>query len=148
MQKQLAEFFKVCFPQVISLEYFSDGCAGQYKNLKNFLNLCHHLKDFNLSASWSFFATSHDRSPCDGVGSPVKCKLTNASLTAPVDSPILSIQAANDYCSTYISGITFFHLFSSDIEAHCQMLKNRYNKGKTVRHQRIPLLLAKYCLQQ
>ena len=27
--------------QVTKIFYFSDGCAGQYKNRKNFLNLCH-----------------------------------------------------------------------------------------------------------
>ena len=27
------------------VHYFSDGCAGQYKNCKNFLNLCLHTSD-------------------------------------------------------------------------------------------------------
>ena len=28
------------------VHYFSDGCAGQYKNCKNFLDLCFHNSDF------------------------------------------------------------------------------------------------------
>ena len=28
------------------VHYFSDGRAGQYKNCKNFLNLCLHNSDF------------------------------------------------------------------------------------------------------
>ena len=35
--------------------YFSVGCAGQYKNCKNFINLCH------LECVWNFFATSHGK---------------------------------------------------------------------------------------
>ena len=51
--------------------YFSEGCAEQYKNHKN-LNLCHHQQDFNMDAEWIFFATSHGKSPCNGVGAFVK----------------------------------------------------------------------------
>ena len=36
------------------VEYFSDVCAGQYKNRKNFYNLCHHKADFNIEAKWAF----------------------------------------------------------------------------------------------
>ena len=30
------------------VHYFSDGCAGQYKNCKKFFNLCHNKKDFAI----------------------------------------------------------------------------------------------------
>ena len=29
------------------VHYFSDGCVGQYKNCKDFINLWHHKDDFN-----------------------------------------------------------------------------------------------------
>ena len=48
--------------------YFSDSCAEQYKNRKNFINLFHHQQDFNIGAEWIFFATSYGKSPCEGVG--------------------------------------------------------------------------------
>ena len=35
--------------------YVSDGCAAQYKNCKNFLNLCSHEADFGVPAEWHFF---------------------------------------------------------------------------------------------
>ena len=47
--------------------YFTDGCTGQYKNRKNFLKLCCHLEDFQIKGKWCFFATSHGKSPCDGI---------------------------------------------------------------------------------
>ena len=46
--------------------YFSDGCAAQYKNCKNVINLCHHVDDFNVEAEWHFFATSHGKTAGDG----------------------------------------------------------------------------------
>ena len=37
--------------------YFNDGASSQYKNCKNFINLCHHNSDHGLEAEWNFFAT-------------------------------------------------------------------------------------------
>ena len=59
---------KVKLPDTKKIICISDGCAGQYKNCKNFLNLCLHEKDFDLKAEWQFFATSHGKGPCDGLG--------------------------------------------------------------------------------
>ena len=55
LQTILTKHLKERFPQVNFLEYFSDGCSGQYKNYKNFFNLTYHKQDFNLNASWNFF---------------------------------------------------------------------------------------------
>jgi len=46
--------------------YFSDGAASQYKNRKNFINLCHHQDDFGVPVEWHFSATSHGKGACDG----------------------------------------------------------------------------------
>ena len=78
VQQILTSNTKEKFVAIKRLEYFSDGCSGQYKNYKNFFKLIHHLHNFNLKASWSFFATSHGKSPCNGVGEMIKCKLTQA----------------------------------------------------------------------
>ena len=66
-QRHLVEFLITNY-NVTKMIYFSDGCAGQYKNCKNFINLCHHYEDFGLVAEWYFFATSHGKGPPDGVG--------------------------------------------------------------------------------
>ena len=34
------------FPHVKKIHYFTGGCAGQYKNKNNFVNLCHHEDDW------------------------------------------------------------------------------------------------------
>ena len=62
--------------------YFSDSCAGQYKNCKNFMNLCHHSVDFRAEAEWQF-ATSHGKGPYNGVGGLPKRMATKASLERP-----------------------------------------------------------------
>ena len=47
-----------CFISELSkIYYFSDGCAGQYKNTFNFINFCYHKMDFDVECEWHFFAT-------------------------------------------------------------------------------------------
>ena len=52
--------------------YFSDGAASQYKNRKNFINLCYHKEDFGISAEWHFSTTVHGKGACDGLGGTIK----------------------------------------------------------------------------
>ena len=42
IQKMFLNYIKKHFPKVKKVEYFSDGCAAQYKNRYNFANLCMH----------------------------------------------------------------------------------------------------------
>ena len=65
-------FVKTKLPFVKKAVYFSDGAASQYKNYKVFINLYFNQQDHNLKAEWYFFATSHGKSPCDGVGGTAK----------------------------------------------------------------------------
>ena len=73
IQTLLVEFLKQRLPNVTKIYYVSDGCGGQYTNFKNFLNLCSNKEDFSIEAEWIFFATSHGKSPYDGIGGAVKC---------------------------------------------------------------------------
>ena len=52
LQKQLINQVKENYNRTRKLKYYSDGCAGQYKNFKNIENLCNHKADFNLDADW------------------------------------------------------------------------------------------------
>src|SRR5207248_4208795 len=62
--RESIEYLKGLIGEINHIHYFSDGSAAQYKNFNTFLNLCHHLTDFNISAEWNFFGTSHGKSPC------------------------------------------------------------------------------------
>jgi len=80
-QKRLISFLRSklgCLPKKIY--YFSDGAASQYKNRKNFVNLCLHNHDFGIKAEWHFSATSHGKGACDGLGGTVKRLAAKASL--------------------------------------------------------------------
>ena len=113
------------------MEYFSDGWAGQYKNFKNFKNLSYHEKDFGSFASWSFFATGHGKSPCDGIRGVVKRKLTRESLIRRHGKEILTSLAAYDYCANTLHDVKCVHLDEEDLCICRNKLVERYSKGNT-----------------
>jgi hypothetical protein len=106
-QKVAVQYLKRNFPAVKSVVYFSDGCSAQYKNCKNFLNLCLNKKYFDLEAKWCFFATSHRKSPCDGIGGTVKRTVTKASLQRSPVNPIDNAEKLFDFCNRKIENINF-----------------------------------------
>ena len=62
VQKEISECLKENHPKINQVHYFTDGCAGQYKNRNSFKNLTNHHEDFGMKAEHSFFATSHGKS--------------------------------------------------------------------------------------
>ena len=112
IQQIITEHFKITIPQIRRLEYFSDGCAGQYKNKKNFYNLCQHNKDFGFEGTWNFFATSHGKSPCYGIGGTVKRVTARASLQRPKENHIITPLQMYNFCSSTssLSTIKFFFI--------------------------------------
>ena len=103
-------------PELHKIHYFSDGCGGQYKNCKNFTKLCLHKKDYNISAVWNFFATSHGKSSCDGLGGTLKWLVARTSLLAPVDGQITTADLMFKWCTDHVSGVKFQFLSEEDIK--------------------------------
>lgn len=132
LQKLVCNYIKENLPQIKRLEYWSDGCAGQYKNFKNLMNLCHHDVDFGFPALWSFFATSHGKSPCDGIGGTVKRKMARTSLQRPVNDQILTFQAVEKFCQEELQTIVFFSIYKEDMVAVRETMDKRYAEGDTV----------------
>ena len=114
------------------ITYYSDGYAGQYKNYKNFMNLCLHEIDFGLTADWVFFATSHGKSPCDGIGGTVKRLVRRESLHRPIDNQIINQQMFFNFCMVNIPGIIFKFLSSRMINQSRQNLLPRHAQGRTI----------------
>ena len=54
VQNEILKKVLADLPETKDVTYFSDGCASQYKNQKNF-NLCQHSSDFRINAKWVFF---------------------------------------------------------------------------------------------
>lgn len=130
----LMPHLKTKLPQMSKVMYYSDGCSGQYKNYKNFLNLCHHQSDYLVDAEWHFFATSHGKSPCDGIGGTVKRLVARASLQATTSDHILSPLEMYNWLTKHIPGITFQYVTEADVASNAVKfeLAARFAAGKTV----------------
>ena len=130
-QKKLIEYLKgeELFKNVKRISYHSDGAGNQYKNCNNFSNLCHHKEDFNIDAEWHFFATSHGKSACDGVGGTVKRLAAKASLqTTTIRNPTELYQWAVEN----LKGIKFLYCSAEEYDKTQDELKDRFAKAKTL----------------
>ncbi|KAL5477704.1 hypothetical protein EMCRGX_G024538 [Ephydatia muelleri] len=113
--------------------YMSDGCAAQYKNCKNFLNLCHHFADFGVHAEWHFFATSHGKSAGgDGAGGTVKRVATKACLQHPYDNHILTALQLYEFAVGHIQGMHFGFATVQEHDDEAKMLEERHKMSRTV----------------
>ncbi|GBN70056.1 hypothetical protein AVEN_138700-1 [Araneus ventricosus] len=119
------------FPLVKKIIYFSDGSSAQYKNRKNFVNICHHESDFKLKSEWHFFATSHGKSSCDGIGGTVKRLAARTSLHRPYNNQILTAKDLFSFCTATITNIKFFFVPSVNVIEVESKLQQRFNEVPT-----------------
>lgn len=132
-QKKLIEFLRGIFPNLKKLYYFSDGSAAQYKNCKNFVNLCYHKEDFDgIEAEWHFYATAHGKGVCDGVGGTVKRLAAKASLQSPTDNQILTPFQLFQWGVRNIPSVTFFYVTNEEYVEEEKVLKTRFKEAVAV----------------
>ena len=120
------------FNSLAKIIYFSDGCAGQYKNCKNFVNLCLHEEDFGVPCEWHFFATSHGKGPSDGIGGTIKREATKASLQRPDNDQILSPLQLFQFVEANLKGINADFVDSEERSAEERLLIDRFATAKTI----------------
>lgn len=125
-QKQLINDIKNISPTVEKVIYFTDGSGSQYKNKKNFVNVCHHAKDFGMQAEWNFFASSHGKNACDGVGATTKREITKISLRRPYTNQILTPKDMFECCSEKFSGIAYLYVSEEEVEDSKKKLERRF----------------------
>jgi hypothetical protein len=123
---------QVLCPEVKKVYYFSDGAASQYKNFKNFSNAVYHEDDFGMCAEWHFFATSHGKNACDGVGGTVKREAAKASLQATVTGHILTPRDLYEWSQSHILNIKFFFISNEEVTAHMDGQQQRFSNAKSV----------------
>lgn len=87
---------------------------------------------FGIDATWVFFATSHGKSPCDGIGGTVKRLTARASLQRPYSEQILDVSSMLDFCKTNIPGIAFIYISKERMEEVRADLKERFAMGHTI----------------
>lgn len=154
-QKKLVEFMTTKFQTVPKkIFYYSDGCAAQYKNKKNFINLCYHKQDFGVEAEWHFSATAHGKGPCDGVGGSVKRLAARASLQRPYDNQILTPIQLYEWAVENLSGINFAFSTQDEYVESETFLNDRFSQAVTIKgtqqyHAYIPVhsSVSKICVK-
>jgi hypothetical protein len=132
-QKRLISFLRSklgCLPKKIY--YFSDGASSQYKNRKNFVNLCLHNHDFGIKAEWHFAATSHGKGACDGLGGTVKRLAAKASLQRPYEDQIMTPFQLYEWASKNIPSVTFVYCTTEEYEREKSFLEDRFQKSRTI----------------
>ena len=126
VQNQILSYIRDKYPNIKNIEYFTDGCSGQYKNKKHFKNLCLHKEDFKMSAKWNFFATSHGKSPCDGIGGSLKRATMKASLQRIANNHILSPKDMFEFCNISFEIITSFFVSAEQMAVVRATSEERY----------------------
>lgn len=131
-QKHLIKILKLNLPEIQKIYYFSDGAASQYKNKKNLLNTAYHKEDYGIEAEWHYFATSHGKGPCDGVGGTFKRYATKASLQRPANNHILNTQDLFSWSQTLETKIIPVLVLQEEIKKTEEFLNERFNGLQTV----------------
>lgn len=129
---ELIPYIHSLSPEITKVFYFSDGSAAQYKNHKNFTNLMKHHEDFGISAEWHFFATSHGKSPCDGIGGTVKREAARSSLQATTSNHILTPMDLFSWAERHIINIHFIWISKEKVLKMGKNLEKRFSKSTTI----------------
>ena len=131
--RKLINFLNQNFDTVEKIYYFTDGAASHYKNKSNFINLCSHEEDFGVKAEWHFFATSHGKGPCDGVGGTIKRLAARTSLQrTSARNQILTPMDLFQWAQSNLKHVTFCYVTSNDYSAEVKFLEERFRSARTV----------------
>ena len=132
-QRQFIQYLKKQFSSLPrKIYYTSDGAASQYKNRKNFINLCHHEEDFGVAAEWHFSATSHGKGACDGVGGTVKRLAARASLQQHYDQQIMTPRQLFEWAVNNILAIAFQYLTMDDYKSEMIFLEEHFQQSRII----------------
>ena len=92
---------------------------------KKILNLCYHKTDFGFQAEWHFYATSHGKGPCDGIGGTVKCLAAKASLQRTYNSQIMTPRQLFNWAVQNIERVHFKYCTIDDYRREEVFLEER-----------------------
>jgi hypothetical protein len=131
-QRVLMKFLTDNIGQPMHIIYFSDGCAAQYKNWKNFVNLCYHVEDFGASAEWHFFATSHGKGPCDGVAERSNVLRLKQASNVPTKKQILAPCQLYEFGQSELTTINFYYATIQEHEKEAEFLKQWFETARMI----------------
>jgi len=85
-----------------------------------------------MPAEWHFFATSHGKGPCDGVGGTVKRLAEKASLQRPFDKQIMTPHQLFEFAVSEIPSVKFHYATNNEYLEQASYLKNRFETTRTI----------------
>ncbi|XP_049941067.1 uncharacterized protein LOC126417315 [Schistocerca serialis cubense] len=129
--KSIISKLKQELPNLTSIQIFSDGCAGQFKNKFTISNLWYMMQDFGVSGEWFLFATSHGKSAVDGIGAVTKRAVWNKVKQRKVI--ISNAQEFLDCAKSSVSGINFLLLIKDHIDENRDLLDGRWKAVKKIK---------------
>jgi hypothetical protein len=113
--------------------YFSDGSAAQYKKKeKNLQNITCHNEDFGVPAEWHFFATSHGKTACDGVGGTLKMLAAKASFQRPYNDQTMTPHQLYKWAQSSIHNLNFDFVTENEYKEEECPLSSQYATAETV----------------
>lgn len=131
-QTKLFEFLQNKFGNIEKIYFFSDGAASQYKNKKNFLNVCEMEEKHGFKAEWHFFATSHGKSPCDALGGTIKRMATRESLRRVIDGHIRTAKELFAFLQRTDTVINTILCTQEEHDAMARKLEHKYDNIRTI----------------
>ena len=132
LQRELIDLIKFKYPHIEKIEYFSNGCAGQYKSFKNMLNLCLHKTIFGLEANLTFLLLVMGNLPVRCIGGTVKRLTARTSLQRQHSSQTLTVASMLEFCQENLKDIKFCYLPKNKLQTVREELKSRFSKGRTI----------------
>ncbi|CAH0554763.1 unnamed protein product [Brassicogethes aeneus] len=99
---------------------------GQRHNIKISTIFKFNKKDFGIDAEWHFFATSHGKGACDGIGGTVKRHAYFTSLQKDTDLLLTSPERLFEWAKQFFKKIHFHLCTNEEHEKHREFLKSRF----------------------
>lgn len=130
---KLIKFVESKFKLITKLFYFTDGCAAQYKNRKNFANVYFHKVDFGYDCEWHFHATAHGKGPCDGLGGTLKRSATRASLARAYEKQIDTAQLLFEWALSSKIDMNFGYATTAEHDNMATQLRERFDAAKQIK---------------
>ena len=98
------------------------GLPPNTKTTKTFQTFATINRTMDLPLS-GIFATSHGKSPCDGLGGTTKRLVARASLQAPVENQIFTAYQMFEWADKNIEGIKYFYVSNNDVKTNTDAYK-------------------------
>ena len=88
---------------------------------------------FGIYAKWNFFATSHGKNACDGIGETIKRAAAKASLQRTNAQHILSSLSFYNFCVKYFTTINIHFISNDQLNMNKSSLEKRFKGSITVK---------------